>query len=314
VTVRRLAFLGFAAALVALGAIGPPRHDRATALDPLDVRPSVAAAAGQSRAGVVIDNGSSVLRSCIRFSGTLTGVEALERAAAPTLASFGNLGVAVCAIDGHGCPADGSCLTCQQPNAWVYWRAPAGTRAFGFSSVGASNTTVRDGDVEGWRWGSGTPPYATIESICGGSSPTPSVTPSPPPLGSGGSTESPAPTEAPSRTPEAPTPDDAGSSEVAGARASSTTSSTTDSPGGAAETATEVTTRPTGAADDRDSAAPDERDVDDEAAAAVDADQGSGGGAPIGGTVVLGLVLVGLAAGFAVARRRGRVRNSESAS
>lgn len=179
-----------AVALLALAGIGlfapPDTGDSGVLESAAGLRPGVADAAGSNRAGVVIDNGSSVRRVCIHFNGTLTGVEALQRAAQATVAPFGGLGAAVCAIDGVGCPGDNSCLTCQQPKFWSYSRAPSGSGGFSVSAGGASSSTVRDGDVEGWRWGGGTPSYSSAAQICGEVAPPPPVAPSAPPVSKGG--------------------------------------------------------------------------------------------------------------------------------
>jgi len=141
----------------------------------LDQAPGAGAAVAQPppehRAAVVVDTGTEVRRVCVRFTEeSLTGIEALVRAGTdPVLRAFAGKGAAVCALCGTGCPGDESCLTCDPAGRfWSYSRATSGTAALRTSGVGASSTTVRDGDVEGWRWGTGgTPPFATVAEVCG---------------------------------------------------------------------------------------------------------------------------------------------------
>lgn len=121
------------------------------------------------RAAIVVDTGSGVVSRCVTFSeDSISGITALQRAGlAPVVRSFSGNGGAVCGLNGLGCPADSSCLTCQAPNYWAYYRADDGAGAFSYSPVGAGSTQVTDGDVEGWRWGSGAgPAFRSFGSIC----------------------------------------------------------------------------------------------------------------------------------------------------
>jgi hypothetical protein len=85
------------------------------------------------------------------------------------------MGAAICSIEGTGCPVE-ECLTCAQPSYWAYWHLIDGK--WTYSRVGASAYTVRDGDVEGWAWGSGEPPpLVPFDQICA----SPPATDTPPP-------------------------------------------------------------------------------------------------------------------------------------
>lgn len=132
---------------------------------------AVAAAVEENRVAVVVDTGTEVKSVCVRFrEESISGVEALARAAVdPVFRAFPGKGAAVCSLCGTGCPADDSCLTCDsQGRFWSYSRAAGGAPGLRPSGVGASSTTVRDGDVEGWRWGlGGSPPFATVAQVCG---------------------------------------------------------------------------------------------------------------------------------------------------
>jgi hypothetical protein len=120
--------------------------------------------AAESRAFVVIDTGSSVRTAVVSFSGTITGLEALELAGAdPVTYGYAGIGAAVCALDGVGHSAGNECLgTADDPRYWAYWRAPKGTTGWSYSNLCACRTTVRDGDVEGWRFGVGSRPRVSV--------------------------------------------------------------------------------------------------------------------------------------------------------
>lgn len=138
------------------------------------------AVAEENRAAVIVDTGAGVKSVCVRFrEESITGVEALARAQVdPVFQGFSGKGAAVCALCGVGCPAGDSCLTCNpEGKFWSYSRAPAGTGSLRTSGVGASSTVVRDGDVEGWKFAlGGTPPFATVEQVCGEAPAAPSTT------------------------------------------------------------------------------------------------------------------------------------------
>ena len=122
-----------------------------------------------NRVGIVVDTGSGPVSRCVSFAeDSISGIEALSRAGlAPVVEGYSGVGGAVCGLNGVGCPADSSCLTCQAPNYWAYYRADDGAGGFAYSSVGAGAIAVTDGDVEGWRWGTGAAPaYRSFSSIC----------------------------------------------------------------------------------------------------------------------------------------------------
>ena len=136
-----------------------------------------------NRAVVVVDSGAGTVVEGIEFtSESISGLEALQMAGmSPVVWASPGEGGAVCALRGVGCAADNRCLTCQAPNYWVYHRAPAGSGGYSYSQVGAGATRVRDGDVEGWRWGTGAAPADhSVDSVFG------APPPPPPPAAPGG--------------------------------------------------------------------------------------------------------------------------------
>lgn len=146
-------------------------------------------AQAMNRVAIVVDTGSGPVSRCVSFAeDSISGIEALNRAGlAPVVRGFSGEGGAVCGLSGVGCPADSSCLTCQAPNYWAYYRADNGAGGFAYSSVGAGAIAVTDGDVEGWRWGTGAAPsYRSFGSICPlQPPPTTTTTTNPPPPGGG---------------------------------------------------------------------------------------------------------------------------------
>lgn len=169
------------------------------------------AAQGPNGAGLVIRHGDGrVLVYYVEFTEPeITGLELLMRSGASlTLANFGGLGTAVCAIDGEGCPAENCfCRSYASPAFyWHYYRLePDGSWAL--QQVGPSSRRVRDGDVDGWSWTSGESglPSTSIDEIAAqygvdrsaGAEPTiPPPPPTPP--------HTPAPTLAPTPAPTPP--------------------------------------------------------------------------------------------------------------
>jgi hypothetical protein len=132
-----------------------------------------AAAAVQHHAAVVVDTGTSVKKVCVAFpEDSISGEEALRRADAverldPVFSDrYGSKGLAVCSLCGVGCGDPSDCF-CDSAHYWAYHRAAPGDGSYTFSSRGASTTVVRDGDVEGWKWGKGEPPeLTTVGKVC----------------------------------------------------------------------------------------------------------------------------------------------------
>ena len=145
-----------------------------------------AIAHGQSgrtnRAGLVVQFGDgTVLTRCVEFSEPdIRGDELLSRAGLDISAEYIGMGVAVCRVEGVGCryPAEACFCQCEGApcNYWVYHHLMGG--AWQYSGFGADTYHVRDGDVEGWAWGEGSPrgglqpPLFTFEQICSPAEPT----------------------------------------------------------------------------------------------------------------------------------------------
>jgi hypothetical protein len=251
------------------------------------------ATAADSRAVVVIDTGQGSRRAVISFSGTITGIQALQLAGAnPVTYGFAGQGAAVCALDGVGHPATDACLgTPSDPRYWAYFRAVDGANSWSYSNQCACSTTVRDGDVEGWRFGTGQqPPFVSFCDAAGcAPTPTPPPTaaptpaPAPQPGGGGGGSATGGGGAAVPGAAVVPNPNDAGTS-VNGDPPAATTSPTT-SPAAAGRTGS-------GSDGTRESAAGLPRVRDD------------GGGSPWG--VIVAVVVVAMLGLLAVVVRRRR--------
>jgi hypothetical protein len=160
------------------------------------VTASGAGAAAPHRAMVVVETGSATYRQVITFaSDSITGLQALDLAGAqPVVYSFAGQGGAVCRLYGVGRDAGPSCLGGADGDNryWAYFRAPAGTGTFTYSRAGAGSTQVHDGDVEGWRFGTGAEPgYVALPPVTPPSTVAPVVAPPPRAGGTGGSVSAP---------------------------------------------------------------------------------------------------------------------------
>ena len=146
-------------------------------------------AAGANRAGLVIAFPEGAQTLWVDFDEPeISGAELLERAGLDvTFSSFGGLGGGVCSIEGVGCQDPGNCFCqCQSGSChyWAYFKLDD-DGDWAYQPFGASTRKLRDGDVDGWAWGSGTPPPEMVSAV-------PCPTPHPPPPATGG-----APTAAP---------------------------------------------------------------------------------------------------------------------
>ena len=125
-----------------------------------------------NRAGLVVAfaDGHTEVR-CVEFAEEeISGVELLRRSGLTFVFSgSGAFGEAVCRIGDTGCNDPGACF-CQCRGAecafWAYFALESDR--WRFQAVGASQRRLRNGDTDGWVWGSGSaPPGAvTFEEVC----------------------------------------------------------------------------------------------------------------------------------------------------
>lgn len=84
----------------------------------------------------------------ISFLSPINGLDALKLANQDVITANTAFGVAVCSIAGVGCPAD-NCFCSSSFWEYSYWD---GSSWQGYLT-GASDTSLNDGAIEGWRWG-----------------------------------------------------------------------------------------------------------------------------------------------------------------
>ena len=126
----------------------------------------------------MVEPGPGAVPIC--FSGAISGLDALQLAGAnPLTYGFAGQGAAVCQLFGVGNPADSSCLIGPGGQYWAYYRAAPGAGGWTYSRGGASSTTVVDGAVEGWRYGTGAAPGFVGFCAVVGCGPPPTEAPPP---------------------------------------------------------------------------------------------------------------------------------------
>jgi hypothetical protein len=127
------------------------------------------ARAALNGAGLVVRHGDGrVIYAYVEFAEPrLSGVELLRRAGLAIVTGHAGFGESVCAINGEGCPVENCfCKSYGSPSFyWRYYLLKEGRWVY--SSLGASNRFLADGDVDGWEWASGPPrlPAVTIDEI-----------------------------------------------------------------------------------------------------------------------------------------------------
>jgi hypothetical protein len=142
-----------------------------------------------NRAGVVVTFGDGRSETaCVEFAEPeISGAELLSRAGFPVVTAAGSGGAAVCDIGGSGCRDPNDCFCeCHGSDCryWAYYTLEEG--AWRYAAIGSSQRKVRDGDVDGWAWGSGSigsgarPELRTFEEICPPPLPTATAVPANP--------------------------------------------------------------------------------------------------------------------------------------
>src|SRR5437588_5782741 len=122
-------------------------------------------------------SGGSVITRCVAFAeAQISGLQLVERSGVEYQAqNFGSIGSAMCQLDREPSSVPPGCF-----GSGAYWqyfhRQGASWQA---SAVGASSSVLRDGDMDGWHYASGTgqaPGAASFASVCGAPSPPVAVT------------------------------------------------------------------------------------------------------------------------------------------
>ena len=113
-----------------------------------------------NRAGLVIVHGDgSVVTRCVSFAQeSISGYDLLAATGLDLKVEAAGMGATICALDGEGCgfPQEACFCQCQGSPCtyWSYWQL--GEDGWHYRNLGAANTAVHNGDVEGWVWGEGT--------------------------------------------------------------------------------------------------------------------------------------------------------------
>jgi hypothetical protein len=142
-------------------------------------------AAGPNQAGLVVrfDDGRTET-SCVSFSeAQISGFELLQRSGLAITTEVQGIGALVCAIDGHGCPANDCLCQCRGGECvyWSYWWLH--DQGWRYAVGGASVSVVKPGTVEGWSWGPSAlnaalpPPAVTFSDICSAAAASPDRAP-----------------------------------------------------------------------------------------------------------------------------------------
>jgi hypothetical protein len=138
---------------------------------------AVTTQAAPHRAGVVVVHADgSVASRCVGFQEeSISGYDLLVRGGFAPRSEVTSMGASVCSLEGQGCSAEQDCFCqCQSSSCvyWTYWDfGPEGWR---YLNLGAANTRVSDGAVQGWVWGESkpnsaaelSPPALAFTDIC----------------------------------------------------------------------------------------------------------------------------------------------------
>lgn len=133
------------------------------------------AAQGMNRVGIVVVlSDGEVLTRCVAFADDeINGYEAMSRSGLAFETAVESMGANICRVESVGCPADDCFCQCKGGGDciyWSYWHQQEGEWAY--ANAGASSYRLRDGMVDGWVWGPGTPnqaiepPLLTFDEIC----------------------------------------------------------------------------------------------------------------------------------------------------
>jgi hypothetical protein len=143
-------------------------------------------------AALVIQHSSgSLITRCVAFAeAQITGLQLVQRSGVSyTAQDFGSMGSAMCELDREPSTAPPGCFG--SGSYWQYFHRQGG--AWQASMVGASSSTLHDGDMDGWRYAAGaaqSPAIIAFQAVC---------RPTPPPV----NTTHPPTTSSPVRPPPA---------------------------------------------------------------------------------------------------------------
>jgi len=120
----------------------------------LFILPTPGRADGPNRAKIVVqvDDDDAIVRD-ISFTAPVSGLKALEMTGLDVITYDAGWGIAVCSINGAGCPAD-NCFACDPDGKyWGYNYWDSSLNNWQGYAVGAPASSLNNGAVDGWRWG-----------------------------------------------------------------------------------------------------------------------------------------------------------------
>ena len=128
------------------------------------------ASGGRPRAALVVDAGDQggVRTYCVALDADqVSGIRLIELAHRQHGLSYylGYAGSGVCMLAGVGYREE-ECFKAGR-SYWAYWHGN-GSGGWSYATAGAADSSVGDGDVEGWSWGDGAPPQASssLNTVC----------------------------------------------------------------------------------------------------------------------------------------------------
>ena len=135
---------------------------------------------GQSdyRVGLVVRHSNGeVVKQCVDIGApTASGYDVLIASGLDLSIEAQSMGTVICSINGEGCsfPQESCFCACMSSPCtyWSYWQRQ--DDQWIYANLGASQSTVAAGSVEGWSWGEGTinasadypPPDVSYAEIC----------------------------------------------------------------------------------------------------------------------------------------------------
>lgn len=128
-----------------------------------------------NRAAVVVSLDQERIESaCVAFEEeSISGLDLLTRSGLDLVLRVEGFGSAVCSIEDSGCAADDCFCQCKGGGDCVYWSYwHQKDSGWEYAAAGASSYRIKDGDIDGWTWGPGSPnnaiepPTIPFEELC----------------------------------------------------------------------------------------------------------------------------------------------------
>jgi hypothetical protein len=134
-----------------------------------------AAENGNQAALIIRFSDDRVESRCVEFAEPqISGYDLLLRSGLPLVVEAQGMGALVCAIEEVGCPSHDCLCQCQANDCvyWSYWQRQEESE-WRYAAAGASQSQVKNGDIQRWSWGLGgatlaaPPPPLSFADVCG---------------------------------------------------------------------------------------------------------------------------------------------------